>query len=107
MLMGFRSSDLTQFRAGIDAMGDARQNNHGGLFRKLATLALVARNPPILEAVLEVYHSQMEWQFDAQFDSMKHKGSDPEMFRIIEKSGYKSPIEPGKKFSDLHPLDYM
>lgn len=47
------------------------------------------------------------FDFDAQYDTMKHKGTDPEIVEYIDGTGFKSMVPRGKRFSDMHPLDYL
>jgi hypothetical protein len=77
------------------------------LCRILATLALEDQNAEMLKAILDVHDRQLEWEFHRTFDSFEHEGGDPEIIRIVKKSGFKSMIPPGKRFSDMHPLDYL
>lgn len=78
------------------------------LCSKLATLALNNRKAEILEAILEVHGKErIEFPFHHAFDNLKHEGGDPELVRIVEKSKFESMVPSGKRFSDLHPLDYL
>jgi hypothetical protein len=84
-----------------------------GLCNSLACVAILGPNPKILEAILEIHgNRRIRWNFHAAFDYLKHAGPDapPEVLetvRVIENSEFKSMVPEGKRFSDLHPLDYL
>jgi hypothetical protein len=78
------------------------------LCSKLATNAIFAGNAKMLEAVLQVHgNHRIEFPFHHAFDTLKHEGGDPELVRIVENSKFESMVPAGKRFSDLHPLDYL
>lgn len=89
---------------------DAAYNNPDfsrNLCRSLATLALEQQNADMLKVILDERVGQYLWDFQRMFDNLKHDGSNPDLVRLIENSDFESCVPPGKRFSDLHPLDMM
>jgi hypothetical protein len=78
------------------------------LSSRLATDAIANENADILEAILEVHgRGPIEFPFHHYFDTLKHEGDNPTIVQIVEDSGFKSMVPEGKRFSDLHPLDFL
>ena len=70
--------------------------------------AISIENADMLEAILEVHGSgPIHWTFHHYFDTLKREGDNPTLVQIVEDSGFKSMVPEGKRFSDLHPLDYL
>jgi len=109
-LKAYRSNDVVNFKS---ALNELNKNLRPGLCVSLACLAILVPNPKILEAILEVHGKRrIRWNFHAAFDQLKHEGvnSHPdalETVRIIENSEFKSMVPEGKRFGDLHPLNYL
>lgn len=78
------------------------------LCSKLAILALNGGNVEVLKMILDTHgEKDIHWPFYHSFDLLKHDGGDPDLIRVVEESKFESMVPPGKRFSDLHPLDYM
>ena len=107
LLKAYRANDATLFKSKFLEMKQPR-NLHWSLASRLASFALADRNAEMLKAVLEIHDSKgLHWLFNADYNYLKHEGTQPEIIRIIESSGFQSMVPPGKRFSDLHPLDYL
>jgi len=117
-LKAYRSTDTAQFTSCLGELDEVYDSGKSGwrcgtaplrwsLCRSLATLALEDQNAEMLKAILDMHDHQFEWEFNRTFDNYKHEGGNPEIIRIVEESGYTSPVPLGKRFSDLHPLDYL
>lgn len=104
---------MAALKAGLEQLDQAYGTDGAGtanarqfLCRYLSTVALVERKADILREILKE-DFQFHWTFDANADAVKHDGSAPDIVKVIEESRYVSPVPPGKRFSDLHPLDYL
>jgi hypothetical protein len=111
MLKAYRSDNVAQFKSSMLEMDEL----YGPFIRYslcsswLAVLALEARNAGMLHAILQVQEDQsFDWPFHRAMDDLKHEtGGDPEIIRMVEEAGFKSMVPPGKRFYDMHPLDYL
>jgi hypothetical protein len=61
----------------------------------------------ILKTILDEKIGQFEYDFHIVFDGMKHDESNPDLIRVVKNSDYKSPSMPGKRWSDIHPLNRL
>jgi hypothetical protein len=82
-------------------------SHSGGLCKKaLAMHALLVRDAKMLKAVLDE-HADIDWPFHKEYDSIKYKWSERKILRVVRKSRFKSMVPRGKRFHDLHAMDYM
>jgi hypothetical protein len=78
------------------------------LSSRLAINAIADENTDMLEAILEVHRCvPIDFPFHHYFDTLKHEGDNPTLVQIVEDSGFKSMVPEGKRFSDLHPLQFL
>jgi hypothetical protein len=109
-LKAYRANDVASFKS---ALHELKKDLQPGLCESLACLAILVPDPKMLEVILEVHgKNDIRFNFHAAFDSLKHDkaASDPiaaEAVRVVEKSEFKSMVPEGKRFKDLHPLDYL
>lgn len=109
-LKAYRANDVGNFKA---ALNEVFEEFRPGLCNSLACLAILIPNPKLVEVILEVHgNKRIRFNFHAAFDSLKHEGPGAnedvrETVRVIEKSKFESMVEPGKRFRDIHPLDYV
>jgi hypothetical protein len=103
---------VINFRSGLNEL---KENLRTGLCSTLACLAIRDPNPKLLKEILEVHgKNAIRWDFHAKFDGLKHQAADVdadadvlETVRVIENSEFESMVPEGKRFSDLHPLDFL
>jgi hypothetical protein len=109
-LKTYRSNDVTNFRS---ALAELNKNISRGLCGSLACLAIQVPNPKILKEILDINgKEEIRDNFHAAFDQLKHEGAvaDAEVLetvRVVEISEFRSMVPEGKRFTDLHPLDYL
>jgi hypothetical protein len=76
------------------------------LMPELADTALESRNKEMLEAILDHHDGRYNWWLSYELDRLKHEDGNEEIVQLIENSNFRSIVPPGKRFKDLHPLDY-
>lgn len=80
----------------------------GSLSSRLATDAIANDNAGMLETILEVNkNSSIDFPFHHYYDTLKHEGNNPAIIQTVEDSSFKSMVPEGKRFNDLHPLDFL
>lgn len=73
----------------------------------LALHALSVRDAKMLEAVLDEHADDIEWPSHNEYDEIKYKLSEWKIVLVVRKSRFKSLVPRGKRFRDLHLLDYL
>ncbi|KAF2429954.1 hypothetical protein EJ08DRAFT_679477 [Tothia fuscella] len=109
-LKAYRADDIETFEA---ALKEVYEDFRPGLCSSLACLAILVPKPKILEVILKVHgDKRIRFNFHAAFDELKHEGPTAsedvrETVCVVEKSKFKSMVPLGKRFMDIHPLDFM
>jgi len=110
--MSYRSRDVDRLRSNLEQVDQAYGTDGGASVRKsicsrLCTVALIERNTNMLRTVLQKDLSSFDLAFHWTADDLKHDGSAPDIVKVIDESGYVSPLPPGKRWRDIHPLDLV
>jgi hypothetical protein len=112
VLKAFRADDVAAFRAGLDKMDETYFKRHErrvscpslrwALCHYLATVAIYEKKIGVMKPILETDHKQCEMAFEAAYDNLKQfPKTNRELLRVIDESGFKSMVPPGKRFHRL------
>jgi len=106
--MAYRSGDVDRLRSNIKQVDQADGTDvRKSICSRLCTIALLERNTNMLRTVLQKDLSSFDLAFHWTADDLKHDGGAPDIVKVIDESGYVSPLTPGRRWRDVHPLDLM
>ena len=103
VLKAYRSDDVAAFNAGLaemdhayKALGDSESLSKP-VCRRLATLIVREQKEKIeiLEPILEKCHMNIGIDFEIGYYHVKKNKSNPDLFRVIDASGFKSRVPHG------------
>jgi hypothetical protein len=105
------------FRTGLDKMDETYPKRHErpvgspslrwALCHYLGVIALWEKKIGLLKPILESNNTEFEWAFHREYEKLKQlPKTNREILRVVDESGYKSIVPPGKKFDRL-PIWYL
>ncbi|KAF2420129.1 hypothetical protein EJ08DRAFT_31291 [Tothia fuscella] len=109
-LKAYRSRNAKEFKAGIQEMDRVYGTSYHSstLYKRaLAMHALLLRDATMLKAVLDELFDDIDWPFHEEYNRIKYRWNEQKIARVVRKSIFKSIVPRGKRFRDLHAMEYM